>query len=116
MLCEETIISLERDALTNKTQVHVLGYGYYVGEPKHLPYRFLEYCGYYIPLDYIMENGFPDDGDYEGYDYAKQYIQDCSYRQMKHIYQHYDNGNPPTSLKLSELCSNTPYGVYKLTK
>ncbi len=113
MKYSENIISIELDERGEK-QVHIMGYGYYVGAPTETPYRFVEYCWYYVPLEYILTCGFPADGEYESYENVKQYIEDCSQERLVEIYEHYDNGVKPSELRIETLNLLTPCGVYIL--
>ena len=48
------------------------------------------------------------DGDW--YSELKQYIKDCTEKQLDEIYEHYDNGKMPPIL--DDLTMKTPLGCY----
>lgn len=55
-------------------EFHIDGYIYYVGEPNDKPYRAVQFCGCYIPLDRRADSDYIGQVESE----CKQYIEDIS--------------------------------------
>ena len=107
---DKTIFSIENDADGNK-MIHFLGYGYYSEDISERPYRMVEYCGFIVPIEWVLEDGFYNyESEHE--DEHKQYIEDCDYTTMVDRYLHYDAGNAPMVISHKELSTETPLGVY----
>lgn len=107
---EDTVIALE--TYGGDRVVHFYGYGYCAEQDNGKgEYRFLEYCGYEVPLDEVLSMGFIE-AEQSQMDSVKEYIRDCTEDECMDIYAHYDNGNEPTFIKESEIDMNTPDGVY----
>lgn len=107
-----TIIDLLTD--TDGTRyVHFLGYGYYVGEPDDMPYRIVEYTGFVIPLKVALKCGILK-FEAEFGDQYKQYVIDCSEKELHTIYRQYDNGHAPEEIKLCDVSMATPDGMYSV--
>lgn len=107
-----TIIDLLTD--TDGTRyVHFLGYGYYVGEPDDMPYRIVEYTGFVIPLKVALKCGILK-LETEFGDQYKQYVIDCSEKELHTIYLQYDNGHAPEKIKLCDVSMATPDGMYSV--
>ena len=102
----KTIFAIETG--TERKFVHFLGYCYYVGEPKEKPYRFVEYCWHYIPLEEALSKGLYA-AEMENVDDIKQYISDVD--SVLDIYKQYDNGKPVQILQSFE---NVQDGIYIL--
>ena len=103
---EASAVTIELDEHGEKV-VHFSGDSYYCDDGTDTPYRFTEYCWGYIPLKEVVENGMPD-GDWYGN--LKQYINDCTEKQLDEIYEHYDNGNMPQVIE--KLTMDLPLGCY----
>lgn len=93
--------------------VHFLGYGYYVGEPDDMPYRIVEYTGFVIPLKVALKCGILK-FEAEFGDQYKQYVIDCSEKELHTIYRQYDNGHAPEKIKLCDVSMATPDGMYSV--
>ncbi len=78
------------------TDFHVDGYVYYAGEPNDKPYRAVQFCGCYIPLDKR------DDPDYIDYieSECKQYIENISEEQAKEYIEWYLSNCEPLKIFL----------------
>lgn len=103
---EASVINIELDE-NNEKFVHIYGDSYYSEDGTNTPYRFTQYSWGYLPLKEVVENGMPD-GDW--YSELKQYIKDCTEKQLDEIYEHYDNGKMPPIL--DDLTMETPLGCY----
>lgn len=60
-------------------EFHIDGYVYYVGEPYDKPYRAVQFCGCYIPLDKRGDSDYVNNVEAE----CKQYIEDISEEKAK---------------------------------
>ena len=103
---EASVVNVELDENGEKV-VHFYGDSYYSEDGTDTPYRFTSYSWGYVPLKEIVENGMPN-GDW--YSELKQYINDCTEKQLDEIYEHYDNGKMPQII--DGLTMDTPLGCY----
>lgn len=103
---EASIVEIELDE-NGKKVAHILGDSYYSEDGTATPYRFVEYSWGYVPLSEFLANGMPD-GDW--YSELKQYINDCTEKQLNEIYEHYGNGKMPQII--DGLTMDTPLGCY----
>lgn len=112
--CEDTVFAIETDA-NGTRQVHIYGYGYFAGNGYEAgkDYRFVDYTFCYVPLTEVLARGF-DACESEYGSEVKQYIADCTYEEMMHIYEHYDSGKCPTPITAFD--ANIPDGTYILVK
>lgn len=110
--CEDTVFAIETDSDGNR-QVHIYGYGYFAdsSDVEGKDYRFVEYTFCFVPLDEVLQKGLGAVEDEYG-PLVKQYITDCNYDEMMHIYQHYDNGNCPVPITAFD--ASIPDGTYVL--
>lgn len=109
--CEKTVFAIEEE--DGLKYCHFSGYGYYAGTEivPGKPYRFVEYTFCYAPLEEVIRFGFSECESYYGPE-SKQYVTDCTEKEMYDIYKHYDNGSAPK--ELSEITMETPCGCYIL--
>lgn len=105
---DRTIFGIEPDH--GERFVHFYGFGYYAGDGTDTPYRFVEYTFCYVPLEEVLKLGFVE-AESQYAPEVKQYITDCTEKEMNDIYEHYDNGDMPTILD-GVLTMDTPCGVY----
>ena len=76
-----------------ETTMHIDGYVYYVGEPNDRPYRHVQFCGCYIPMNKLNDEEFIS--LYESEE-CKQYIEDIDESKAKEIIEWYlNNGYQP---------------------
>lgn len=109
---EKLIISIEENEFHEK-EVHFLGYGYEsVDDVSDDCFRFLEYSGFIVPIDTVLENGGVVKYEIEELQYQKEYVTDCSKEKCVEIYQLYDNGATPKFIDDTEITRDTPCGVY----
>lgn len=106
--CDKIIFSIEqRD---NKKYIHILGYGYHVGEPEDYPYRWLEYTGLIFPLNELTININKIEKIY-GHK-VKQYIEDVdTYNSLKSII---NNDYKAVAVKESDISTDMECGMYML--
>lgn len=104
---EKLIISIEENEFHEK-EVHFLGYGYESDDG----FRFLEYSGFIVPVDTVLENGGVVKYEIENLQYRKEYITVCSEEECVEIYQLYDNGATPKFIDDTKITRDTPCGVY----
>lgn len=110
--CDDTVFAIETNA-DGTRQVHIYGYGYFADSSnvEGKDYRFVHYTFFYAPLDEVITKGL-NVVEYEHSSDVKQYIEDCTYEEMMHIYQHYDNDNCP--VPITSFDASTPDGTYVL--
>ena len=108
---ECTIFGIE--TVGGKRFIHYYGYGYYVGDSKLNPYRFLEYNFFYVPFKEAVEKGIKE-CEKELSELAKQGIESCSLKVLTEIYAQYDNGKQPKAIREEEVNAETENGVYIL--
>lgn len=104
----KTIFAIETG--TERKFVHFLGYAYYAEDQGDKPYRFVEYCFHYVPLDEVLSKGFRA-AEIDGSDSIKQYVKEISLSGVFDIYNHYDNGNP---VQVLQEFKDAPDGIYIL--
>lgn len=104
----KTIFAIETG--TERKFVHFLGYAYYAGDPEDKPYRFVEYCFHYVPLDEVLSKGLRA-AEIDDSDLIKQYIKEISLDEVFDIYKHYDQGSP---VQILQGFKDAPDGIYIL--
>lgn len=105
MYLEKTIFAKEGN------DIHYLAYGYCSEDGSDRPYRFLEYTGFYAPIEDIETLGFQAVESEDGALY-KQYIEDVTEAEMISRYQHYDAGQHPKWVKFADINRHLPDGCY----
>lgn len=114
-----TVFSIETNTQTKEREVHIFGYCYTTGVDEPKPFRDLEYCGFYLPLNIVLNKGL-DAAEIEYGEDVKSYIEDLeSETDVLEIYNNYvgeNNGtcHPPMILKKEKFNTNTPDGIYIL--
>ena len=110
--CEDTVFAVETTP-DGSRQIHIYGYGYFADSSRvdGKNYRFVEYTFCYVPLDEVLQSGLSAAEDKYGPE-VTQYITDCTYDEMMHIYEHYDAGQCPTVI--TAINANIPDGTYVL--
>lgn len=107
---EHTIVGVEMH--DDVKCIHYLAYSYEADTPE-TPYRFVEYTFFITPLAEALEEGVVN-FELREEPFIKQYVTDATAEELVKIYQHYDNGEEPAELIITELDMDTPCGVYRL--
>lgn len=104
---DKTLISIEM--IDGVKHVHYLGYGYYNGEPKDKPYRWVEYVFLMVSMTEVLAYGglAKWEGDYS--DSVKQYIRDLSEKEYDELEEHKE-------ISYDDITADTPCGLYYLIK
>lgn len=112
---ERTIATIENKLDENgqpEKQIHYNGFSWSVDDNKCI---FNEYCFFVAPLIQALAYdkgilGFESDMS----EFIKQYGDEYTDEQITDIYNEYDNGKPPTPIKVSKINLDTPCGCYLL--
>lgn len=104
---EKTIISVE--TIDGEKMCHFMGYGYLSDIVPSA--QLVEYCGFYLPLSFVVERGMAHCESEYGPE-VKQYITDLMEEELIEVYNTYDNGNAPVPMDESAMSMAMPEGVY----
>ena len=110
-ILENTIIGIED--WDGEKSIHYYAYSYCSDNGAPDSFRFVEYT-YFIEtlakaLQYVIKQ-YESDHQEE----VKQYVEDCTEDELVRFYKHYDKGEAPTPIWVSEITEKTPYGMYIL--
>ena len=108
---ENTIIGIED--WDGEKSIHYYAYSYCSDNGAPDSYRFVEYTFFIETLAKALQYGIKQyESDYQ--EEVKQYIEDCKEDELIRFYEHYDNGEAPAPILVSEITMGTPYGMYIL--
>ena len=105
-MLENTLISIEM--IDGVKHIHYCGFGYYNGEPKDKPYRWVNYTWLICPLKEALEYGLSK-WEEDNQEFVTQYIVDLSAEEIEHIFDetyYYD------ILEENEIDENISCGTY----
>lgn len=104
-MLENTLISIEM--IDGVKYIHYLGFGFYNGEPKERPYRWVDYTGLIFPLKEVLEYGLSK-WEEENQELVIQYISDLSTEEIENIFDEHDYD----ILEENEIDENINCGMY----
>lgn len=97
----------------NNREIHYFGYVYGPVEDGETPFRGLEYCGFFAPLQEAIDYGILK-YEQDHCETAKTYIADLTEKGALDFVLHSDNGKKPTEIHENEITIKTPEGCYIL--
>lgn len=104
---ESTLISIEM--IDGVKHIHYLGYGYYCGEPKSKPYRWVDYTYLVCSLTDAIRYGAAN-WESDNQEFVKQYIEDLSEEEFD---EKIESENHPVITPV-DITPNIPCGLYYL--
>lgn len=108
---ENTIIGIED--WDGEKSIHYYAYSYCADDGAPDSYRLVEYTFFIETLAKVLQYGIKQyESDYQ--EEVKQYIEDCTEGELIRLYEHYDKGEAPVHIWISEITMETPYGMYIL--
>lgn len=102
---EKTLIIIE--IIDGEKYIHYSGYGYYSGEPKDKPYRWVDYTFFMCLLSDVIAYGIKEyEADYQGG--VKQYIFDLTESEYDKII----DGEKHTTINKEDVTEDIACGTY----
>ena len=110
-ILENTIIGIED--WDGEKSIHYYAYSYCSDNGAPDSFRFVEYTYFIETLAKALQYGIKQyESDHQ--EEVKQYVEDCTEDELVRFYKHYDKGEAPVHIWVSEITMETPYGMYIL--
>lgn len=111
---EKTIVSIE--TIDGEKLCHFLGYGFICEAGATTPAaQFVEYCGLYLPLAFVIENGM-NRCESECGPEVKQYITDFeTTEELDEVYNFANHGTAPICMDESSMTMDMTEGIYVIS-
>ena len=110
-ILENTIIGIED--WDGEKSIHYYAYSYCSDNGAPDSFRFVEYTYFIETLAKALQYGIKQyESDHQ--EEVKQYVEDCTEDELVRFYKHYDKGEAPVHIWVSEITMETPFGMYIL--